>query len=55
MVTVTATEATTITEGEWEDPLTTQRLGRDQGQDPPGAAAGRGPWVPPPWECQRRY
>ena len=48
-VTVTEIEETTMTEGEWEDPRTTQGLGQDQGRDHPGAVAGRGRGVPPPW------
>ena len=45
-----STEATTMTEGEWEDSRATRGLDQDRRQDPPGAAAGRGPGVPTSWE-----
>ena len=51
----TATEATTMTEGEWGYPPATRVLVQDQGRDPPGAAAGRVTWVPPPRERQQQY
>ena len=33
-----AMEATTMTEGKWEDSPATQGLGQDRGKDTPGAA-----------------
>ena len=41
-------------EGGWEDPPETRGLGQDQGRELPGAAAGRGPGVLPPWERRQQ-
>ena len=51
---LTMMEATTIMEGGWEDPPEIRGQGQDRGRDPPGAAAGRGPGVLPPWERRQQ-
>ena len=51
-VMVTSMEATTIMDGGWEDPPAKRGIDQYQGQDTPGAAAGRGLGVLPPQECQ---